>query len=91
MFTQSKKIEKDAETQCVHLLAVSKVDGAEQRVLLWGRLAILVLVQEDGGTAHLHAKLLDTLLVVHRQQERLEACLRLDGKQNREIFWENPP
>lgn len=52
---------------------------------------MLVLVQEDGGTAHLHAKLLDALLVVHRQQEGLEASLGLDGKQDGEIFWENSP
>lgn len=72
-----------------HLLAISKVDGAELGVLLRGRLAMLVLIQKDGGTAHLHAELLDALLVVHRQQEGLEASLGLDGKQDREIFWEN--
>ena len=72
-----------------HLLAVSKVDGAEQGVLLGGRLAMLVLVQEDGSAAHLHAELLDALLVVHGQQEGLEASLGLDGKQDGEIFGEN--
>lgn len=74
-----------------HLLAVSKVDGAEQGVLLRGRLAMLVLIQEDGGTAHLHTELLDALLVVHGQQEGLEASLGLDGKHDGEIFWENSP
>lgn len=72
-----------------HLLAVSKVDGAEEGVLLRGRLAMLVLIQEDWGTAHLHAELLDALLVVHGQQEGLEASLWLDGKQDGEIFREN--
>ena len=52
---------------------------------------MLVLIQKDGGTAHLHTELLDALLVVHRQQEGLEASLGLDGKQDGEIFWENPP
>lgn len=50
---------------------------------------MLVLIQEDGGTAHLHAKLLDALFVVHGQQEGLESSLGLDGKENGEIFWEN--
>ncbi|TNN88412.1 hypothetical protein EYF80_001194 [Liparis tanakae] len=58
----------------------NKVDGAEEGVLLRGRLAMLVLIQEDGGTAHLHAELLDALLVVHGQQEGLEASLWLDGE-----------
>lgn len=75
----------------IHLLAVSKVDGAEQGVLLRGRLAMLVLIQEDGATAHLHAELLDALLVVHGQQEGLEASLGLDSEQDGEIFWEDPP
>lgn len=74
-----------------HLLSVSKVDGAEEGVVLWGGLAMLVLEQEDGGTAHLHAELLDALLVVHGQQEGLEAMIGLDGKQDGEIFWENSP
>lgn len=50
---------------------------------------MLVLVKEDRGAAHLHAELLDALLVVHGQQEGLEAGLWLDGKQDGEIFWEN--
>ena len=74
-----------------HLLAVSKVDGVELGILLWGRLAVLVLIQEDGATAHFHAELLDALLVVHRQQERLVTSLWLDGKHDGEIFWENSP
>lgn len=73
------------------LLAISKVDGAEQWVLLRGRLAMLVLIQEDGSTAHLHAELLDALFVVHGEQEGLESGLGLDGKEDGEIFWENSP
>lgn len=75
----------------VHLLAVCEVDGAEDGVLLRGRLAMLILIQEDGTTAHLYTQLLDALLVVHGQQERLEACLGLDGKHDGEILWENSP
>lgn len=52
---------------------------------------MLVLIQEDGATAHLHAELLDALLVVHGQQEGLEASLRLDSEQDGEIFREDSP
>lgn len=75
----------------VHLLAISKVDGAEEGVLLRGGLAVLILVQEDGATAHLHTQLLDALLVVHGQQEGLEASLGLDGEHDGEILRENSP
>lgn len=54
-----------------HSLPVSQVDRAEQGVFLRGRFSVLVLVQEDGRAAHLHAQLLDALLVVHGQQEGL--------------------
>lgn len=72
-----------------HLLAVSKVDRAEQGVLLRGGLAMLVLVQEDRGAAYLHAQLLDALLVVHREQEGLEARLGLNGEQDGEVLGEH--
>lgn len=52
---------------------------------------MLVLIQEDRGTPHLYTKLLEALLVVHGNQEGLEASLGLDGKHYREIFWEYPP
>lgn len=52
---------------------------------------MLILIQEDGTTAHLHTQLLDTLLVVHGQQERLESSLGLDGEHDGEILWENSP
>lgn len=52
---------------------------------------MLILIQEDGPTAHLYTQLLDALLVVHGQQERLEASLGLDGKHDGEILWENSP
>lgn len=74
-----------------HLLAVSQVDGAEEGVLLRGGPPVLILVQEDGAAAHLHAQLLEALLVVHGQQEGLEAGLGLDGKHDGEVLWENSP
>lgn len=52
---------------------------------------MLVFVQEDGAAAHLHSQLLDALVVVHGQQEGLEACFGLDGKHDGEISWENSP
>lgn len=80
---------KNSQGAAGHLLAVSEVDGAKQRVLGWGRLAMLVLIQEDGPTAHLHSELLDALLIVHGEQEGLEASFGLDGKHDGEVFWES--
>lgn len=61
----------------------------EQRVLVRRGFAVLVFVQEDGAAAHLYAQLLNALVVVHGQQEGLEACFGLDGKHDGEIFWKN--
>ncbi|TNN72279.1 hypothetical protein EYF80_017563 [Liparis tanakae] len=49
------------------------VESTEQRVVLWRWVASLILIQEDRGTSHFHAQLLDSLLVVKGQQEGLEA------------------
>lgn len=92
---QKKKQKKPPTSPCPdttrHLLSISQVDGAEQRVFLRCRFAMLVLVQEDWGTTHLHPELLDALLVVDRQQKGLETSLGFDGKHDWEIFWENSP
>lgn len=74
-----------------HLLAISQVDGVEQWVLVRRGFTVLVLVQEDGAAAHLYSQLLNALVVVHGQQEGLEACFGLDGKHDGEIFWKNSP
>lgn len=50
---------------------------------------MLVLIQEDRGTADLYSELLDALLVVHREKEGLEASFGFDGKHDGEIFWKN--
>lgn len=79
----------DALLGCSHLLAISQVDGVEQGILVCRWFTVLVFVQEDGATAHLYSQLLDALVVVHGQQEGLEACFRLDGKHDGEIFWKD--
>lgn len=76
---------------CGHSLAIGQVDGVEQGVLVCRRFTVLVFVQEDGAAAHLHSQLLDALLVVHGQQEGLEACFGLDGEHDGEIFRKNSP
>lgn len=57
------------------ILSVGEVEGLEQRVVLWGGLAVLVFVQEDGRASHLHTQLLDALFIVDGQQEGLQAGL----------------
>lgn len=74
-----------------HLLAISQVDGVEERILVCWWFTMLVFVQEDGAAADLYSKLLDALVVVHGQQEGLEAGFGLDGKHDGEIFWKNSP
>lgn len=71
------------------VLSVSKVESTEQRVVLWGRLAGLILIQEDRWASHLHAQLLDSLLVVNRQQEGLEAGLGAHCGQDGEVLRKN--
>lgn len=76
---------------CLRLdvLSVSKVESTEQRVVLWRRLASLILIQEDRWTSHFHAQLLDSLLVVKGQQEGLEAWLGAHCGQNGEVLRKN--
>lgn len=73
----------------LHLLSICDVKSGEQRVILRGWLAILILIQEDWGPPHLHSQLLDTLLIVDRQQKRLDPSFWLDGGEDREIFREH--
>lgn len=58
-----------------HLLAIRQVDAPEEGIVLGPRFPRVVLVEEDGGTAHLQADLLDALLVVDGDQEGLAALL----------------
>lgn len=46
-------------------LSVSEVDLLEDGIHFWWRLPMLVLVKEDGGTAHLEPQLLRPLVIVH--------------------------
>lgn len=77
------------QLQGLDVLSVGQVEGAEQGVVLRGRLAGLILVQEDGRAAHFHAQLLDSLLVVDGQQEGLEAGLGAHCGQDGEVLGEN--
>lgn len=70
-----------------HLLAISQVDRVEQGILVCRRFTVLVFVQEYGAAAHLYSQLLDALVVIHGQQEGLEAGFWLDGKHDGEVFW----
>lgn len=71
-----------------HLLAVRQVDAPEERVVLWPRPPCVVLIEEDGGAAHLQAHLLDALLVVDGDQEGLAAFLGSHGGQDGEVLRE---
>ncbi len=72
-----------------HILSVSKVESTEQRVVLRGWLASLILIQEDRWASHFHAQLLDSLLVVNGQQEGLEAGLGAHCGQDGEVLRKN--
>lgn len=70
-------------------LAISQVDASEQWVVLRGRLAVLVLVQENRRASHFNAKLLDTLLAVDGEEEGLETRLCLNQSHDGEVLWES--
>lgn len=78
-----------AAVQRSDVLPVNQVESSEQGVVLRGGPAALVLVQEDGRASHLHAQLLDALLVVDRQQEGLEAWFGTNRGQDGEVLREN--
>lgn len=50
---------------------------------------MLVLVQEDRRASNLNTQLLDALLIVHGQQEGLDAGLGFDGHEDGEILRED--
>lgn len=55
--------------------AVREVDAPEKRIVLWARLLHVILIQENRGSAQLHPNLLDALLIVNGDQERLASLL----------------
>lgn len=58
-----------------HSLPVGEVDRAEQGVVFGGGLPQVVLKQEDGRPPDLHANLLNAVLIVDGQKERLNSFL----------------
>lgn len=72
-----------------HLLSVGQVQRAEEGVIFWGRLAILILVQEERRATQLHAQLLDALLAVDGQEESLDPSLGLDSGEDGEVLGEH--
>lgn len=71
-----------------HSLAVGEVDLLEDGVEVRGRLAVVVLVEEDGRASELQAQLLHSLAVIHRQQKTLSAAPRSNRHQHREVLRE---
>lgn len=70
-------------------LAISQINVSEQRIVLGGWLAILVLIQEDRWASHFDAELLDALLTVDGQEEGLESSLGLDQGHDGKVFRES--
>lgn len=71
----------------LHLLAISNVDCSEKRIVFWGRLSILVFKEEDRGSSNFNTYLLNSLFIVDRQKEGLNALFRFYRHQYWEIFW----
>ncbi len=72
-----------------HSLAVGEVDLLEDGVEVRGRLASVVLVEEDGRASELQAQLLHSLTVIHRQQKTLSAAPSSNRHQHREVLREH--
>lgn len=70
----------------VNLLSIGQIETSEEGVVLRAGFTHVVLIQEDRRASHLHPKLLDTLLVIHRQKEGLGALLRLHCSQDGEVL-----
>lgn len=73
----------------VYILPVSKVESTEQRIVLRGWLPSLILIQEDRRASYFHTQLLDSLLIVNGQQERLETGLGAHCGQDGEVLRKN--
>lgn len=71
------------------VLSVSEVESTEQRVVVRGRFAILILIQEDRWASELHTELLDSLFIINRQQKGLEAGLGAHCGQDGKVLREN--
>lgn len=52
---------------CSYPLAISQVDLPEGGVKFWRWLTLMVLIEEDGGTADLHTQLLRSLKHVRKE------------------------